>query len=36
MNKIEISKEKFDDNLLFYTFLKTLNSSHGLSETQIN
>ncbi len=36
MNKIEISKEKFDSNLLFYTCLKTLNSSHGLSETQIN
>jgi hypothetical protein len=32
---MKISKEKFDINFLFYTILKTLNSTSGLSNPQI-
>jgi hypothetical protein len=32
---MKILKEKFDINFLFYTILKTLNSTNGLSDSQI-
>jgi hypothetical protein len=35
MKKIEVSKNKFDLNFLFYTILKTINSTNGLSNSQI-
>jgi hypothetical protein len=35
MKRIETTKEKFDLNFLFYNVLKTINSTNGLSEKQI-